>query len=231
MTAKDLVTLDHVAGGRLTVGVGVGGDYPAEFAAVAVPLAERGRRTDEALDLVRRLWREDRVSFVGRHFSTDAVSLTPRPLQPGGPPIWVAGRSDATLRRAARAGDGYFPYLLTPSRYRQSVERLEALAVEAGRSPAALERALLLFLALGDDHDRTVQRAGAELTRIYGRPFEAPLVERFCVVGTPDECAARIAEFREAGVRHVVFNWACPQSAILEQMERLATEVLPKIGS
>ena len=229
LAAKDLATLDHVTAGRLVVGVGVGGEYPAEFAACGIPPGGRGARTDEALGLLRRLWNEDRVTVGGTHWSVEDVTLTPRPVQPGGPPLWIGGRSEPALRRTARAGDGYFPYMLTPSRYRQSLERLEALAVEAGRAPASLERALLVFVAVGDDHDRAVRRAGAELTRIYNQPFEPPLVERFCVVGTPDECAARIAEFRDAGVRHFVFNWACPQAAILEQMERVATEVLPKI--
>mgnify|MGYP001568740229 CR=1 FL=1 len=230
LAAKDLATLDHVAGGRLVVGVGVGGEYPREFAACGVPLGERGARTDEALALLRRLWREERVTAAGAHFPLEDVSLTPRPVQPGGPPLWIGGRSDPALRRTARAGDGYFPYLVTPSRYRANLERLDALCAEAGRDPARLERALLVFVALGPDRETAVRRAGGQLTRIYNQPFDQ-VVERYCVVGTPDDCAARIAEFQAAGVRHFVFNWACPQGEILEQMERLATEVLPRVGA
>ena len=228
LAAKDLATLDHVASGRLIVGVGVGGEYPPEFAACGIPVGERGARTDEGLDLLRRLWREDRVTAVGKHFRLEEVTLTPRPVQPGGPPLWIGGRSDAALRRTAHAGDGYFPYMLTPSRYRARGERLDALCTEAGRDPAAIERALLVYVAVGDDRETEVHRARAELTRIYHQPF-GELVERYCVVGTPDDCAARIEEFRAAGVRHFVFNWACPREEILEQMERLARDVLPPV--
>ncbi len=231
LAAKDLVSLDHVSGGRLILGIGVGGEYPPEFAACGVPLAERGARTDEALDLLRRLWREARVSLAGRHVTVENLTLTPPPHQPGGPPIWVAGRSEAALRRAARRGDGYFPYLLTSPRYRASVERLEALCAEAGRDPAGVERALLVFVAVGQDREQAARGAAVELTRVFHQPFAPSLVERYCLVGTPDDCAARIAEFREAGVRHFVFNWACPQAAILEQLERVARDVLPRVGA
>lgn len=64
----------------------------------------------------------------------------------------------------------------------------------------------------------------------YNQAFDPPLVERYCVAGTPDDCVARLAEFRDAGVCHFVFNWACEQGEILGQMERLATEVLPRVG-
>ena len=230
LAAKDLATLDHVTGGRLVVGVGVGGEYPEEFAACGVPLGERGSRTDEALDLVRRLWKEERVSFAGRHFSVEDVTLTPRPVQPGGPPFWVGGRSEAAVRRTARAGDGYFPYMITPSRYRAGGERLDALCAEAGRDPAAIERALLVFIAVGADRESATRGAAAELARVYNQPFEG-LVERYGIVGAPDDCVQRISEFQAAGVRHFVFNWACRQGEILEQMERLATEVLPRVRS
>lgn len=221
LAAKELVTLDHVTAGRLIVGVGVGGEYAAEFEACGIPLAERGSRTDEAIDLLRRLWREERVTAVGRHFRLDDVTLTPRPHQPGGPPLWIGGRSDAALRRTARAGDGYVPHLMTPARYRASNERLDALCTEAGRDPAAVERALLIYVNIDDDRDRAVRAASAELTRIYGRPF-GDLVERYAVVGPPDECAATIAEYQAAGVQHFVLNWACPREEVLGQMERLA---------
>ena len=227
IAAKDLVTLDHVTNGRLIVGIGVGGEYPAEFAACGVPVGERGSRADEALDLVRRLWREDRVSAAGKHFRVDDVTLMPRPRQRGGPPIWIGGRSDAALRRAARAGDGYLPYLMTPSRYRVSSERLDALCAETGRDPATIDRALLTYVSIADDRGTAIRRAGAELTRIYGQPFDH-LVERYAVVGTPDDCAARLEEFRAAGVRHFAFNWACPREHVLAQMERLAEDVLPR---
>lgn len=228
LAAKDLVTLDHVTDGRLIVGIGVGGEYAAEFEACGIPLAERGSRTDEAIDVLRRLWREERVTSAGRHFALSDVTLTPRPRQPGGPPIWIGGRSDAALRRTARVGDGYLPYLMTAARYRASHERLDALCTEAGRDPAAVARALLIYVNIDDDRERALHAAGAELSRIYGRPFDDALVQRYAVVGPPDECAATIAEYEASGVRDFVFNWACRREHVLEQMERLTPLMRPE---
>ena len=229
LAAKDLSTLDLVSDGRLILGIGVGGEYGHEFEACGVPLRERGSRTDEALEILRRLWREHRVSFAGRHFAFDGVSMLPKPVQPGGPPIWIGGRSDTALRRAARSGDGYFPYLLTPARYRDNLARLATLCTEAGRDPSTVEPALLLFVSVGADREAATRIAGSTLTRMYNQPFDH-LVARYCALGTPADCGATIEQYVAAGVRHVVFNWACPQAEILDQMERVARDVLPRFG-
>ena len=98
--AKLAGSLDTASGGRLTLGVGVGGEFPAEFEAAGLNVKQRGRRTDECLKLLRRLWTEDNVTYQGRHFQVDDVTLNPRPTQTPHPPIWVAGRRDAAMRRA-----------------------------------------------------------------------------------------------------------------------------------
>src|SRR5690242_14298782 len=91
-TAKVASTLDVLSGGRLVLGVGVGGEFPPEFTASGVPVEERGTRTDEAIAILRRLWTEDGVVHEGRHFRFGPVALDPKPLQPAGPPIVVGGR-------------------------------------------------------------------------------------------------------------------------------------------
>ncbi|HMD46124.1 MAG TPA: LLM class flavin-dependent oxidoreductase, partial [Acidimicrobiales bacterium] len=95
IVAKQVADLDRVAGGRITLGVGVGGEYPAEFSACQVPRNERGARTDESIGLLRRLWREEEVDHPGPHYPMRSVRIHPPPLQPGGPPVVVAGRSEA----------------------------------------------------------------------------------------------------------------------------------------
>jgi len=119
LVAKAAATLDVLSGGRLILGVGVGGEYPPEFEAVGIPLAERGARADEALAILKLLWSGDPASFEGRFYRLPEVRLNPPPAQPGGPPIWVGGRSWAARRRAARLGDGWFPYLVDPEQYRR----------------------------------------------------------------------------------------------------------------
>ena len=112
--ARMTASLDIASGGRLTLGIGVGGEFPVEFEAAGLNVRQRGRRTNECLDAVRRLWTEDRVSFAGRHFAFQDASINPKPAQQPHPPVWVAGRRDAAMLRAVRYGDGWFPYFLQP---------------------------------------------------------------------------------------------------------------------
>src|SRR2546423_8675813 len=95
LAAKEVASVDVISGGRVILGVGVGGEYPKEFEAVDVPVKQRGARTDEAIEVMKLLFTQDNVRFSGRFSHLDGVTLMPKPAQPGGPPIWVAGRSDA----------------------------------------------------------------------------------------------------------------------------------------
>ena len=105
--AKELATLDFISQGRFFPAVGLGSDDAKDFAAVGVSKKERAQRSDESIVLMRRLWTEEHVSFNGKFFSIEDVTITPRPWQKGGPPIWIGGRSQAALRRTGRLGDGW----------------------------------------------------------------------------------------------------------------------------
>jgi probable F420-dependent oxidoreductase len=105
--AKLTATLDIASGGRLTLRVGVGGEFPVEFEAAGLDVKQRGRRTNECLEALRRLWTQEHVTYQGRHFQFTDVTLNPPPAQQPHPPIWVAGRREGAMRRAARYGDGW----------------------------------------------------------------------------------------------------------------------------
>ena len=139
IVAKQVADLDRATGGRVILGVGVGGEYPQEFRACGVPVGERGRRADEAIVLLRRLWRGEEISHDGPFFPMTDVRIHPPPAQPGGPPIVVAGRKDPAMRRAAVLGDGWMPYLYSPRRYAASVSRIRQIADEAGRDLRSFE--------------------------------------------------------------------------------------------
>lgn len=223
--AKTFAGLDHVSGGRLHFGVGVGGEFAREFEAVGVPLRERGARTDEALEVILRLWTEPRVTFSGRFTRFTDVALEPRPLQRPHPPIWVGGRSEAALRRTARFGRGWLAYMATPERIRTGLARIRELAAAAGRDPAAIEGGLLLFAFVGRDREAARKRVIADLSERYQQPFDT-LVDRYCAFGTAARCAERIAAFREAGVTNLVLKFTCAPAEQLDQQAAFA-EVLP----
>ncbi|MBI2867755.1 MAG: TIGR03619 family F420-dependent LLM class oxidoreductase, partial [Chloroflexi bacterium] len=124
LLAKELATLDFISGGRCLLAVGVGQEDDRSFDAVGVPLAERGRRADEAIVLMRKLWTGERVTFKGKFYQVADVALQPKPARESGPPIWTGGRSQAALRRVGRLGDGWLAAQVTPEEYGPAVEAI-----------------------------------------------------------------------------------------------------------
>jgi probable F420-dependent oxidoreductase len=210
IVARAFASLDYVSGGRVILGVGIGGEHPRDFEAVGVPVRERGARTDDAMRALRRLFAQSPASYHGRFSSFDGVSIDPRPVQPGGPPLWVGGRSDAAIRRAATLGDGWMPLWISPERY---AEGLASLLEQAGG------RELTAAVALPAHVGGSVEETRAYLSARYASEFSTHAIERYCLTGTPERCAERIAEYVEAGVEHVVLHPAVEPAELLGQIE------------
>ena len=235
VVAKQVADLDAWSGGRVSVGVGVGGEFPHEFDAVGVPLRERGARTDEAMQVLRSLWAGGPVTHHGRFFHLDGVTLQPvappgagpSPGQPGGPPLLVSGRKAPAMRRAARLGDGWMPYLMSPDAYGRSVATVRAEAASAGRDLGGFEWALFAYCSIRRDGDRAREDVARFLGRAYGDKPRA-LLERIAPAGTPDEVVARFQDYVDAGVRHIVVSPAAPADT-LEVVTLAAEEVLPRL--
>ena len=226
LVAKQVASLDFLSGGRILLGVGVGGEGPKDFESVQVPIAERGARTNEAIEAVRRLWSDRPATFEGRFFRFEDVAIEPGPMRPGGPPILVGGRSPAALRRAGRLGDGWLAYMVSPERFAREFAEVRHHAEEAGRDPDALVPGLVLPIHVDADGAQARRQTQAHLTRRYARPFEAHHVERYCMAGTPAEARERLRVYAEAGVRHFVFNPAGPADGFLDECERLYHDVV-----
>jgi probable F420-dependent oxidoreductase len=227
-TAKQVTSLDLLSEGRLIFGVGVGGEIVREFEAVGVPVHERGRRTDEGLEILTRVLSQDHVTYDGKYYQIHDVTLAPRPKQQPHPPIWVGGRSDAALRRTARYGSCWLGYLTSSGRLREAMHTIAELAPMYGRNPADIQGGMLLFTAIGKDYETAKQMAVANLSRRYNQPFDN-LVERYCVIGTPEQCLEKLQTFIDAGMSHVVFGFTCPADQIPEHIERCAEEILPRL--
>jgi probable F420-dependent oxidoreductase len=139
--AKTAATLDHMSSGRLILGIGVG-ELPEEYEAVGMEFTNRGRRMDEYIDAIRTLWRDDVATFSGEHVRFDQVECRPWPVNRS-IPLHVGGTSDAAVRRAARTGDGYFPFVFPGEDITvvlpDVIERVRKQAVEFGRDPEAIE--------------------------------------------------------------------------------------------
>jgi probable F420-dependent oxidoreductase len=229
LLAKQVAALDVVSGGRFNLGVGVGGEYPKEFEACGVPLGERGARTNEALEVLRRLWTEDDVSFQGRFNTLDGVTLSPKPVQRPHPPVWISGRSDAAMRRCARYGTGWLPYMYTPEKLAGSLETIASHAADCQREQP-VDPGLFIFFAVHEDRQRAIAMATERLSVQYNQDFSR-LVGKYALAGSPQDCVARLREYVDAGARTILLNSACPADYVVENERLLAAEVLPALRS
>jgi probable F420-dependent oxidoreductase len=227
--AKAATTLDILAGGRLRLGVGVGGEFPKEFELVGVPLAERGKRADEAIAVIRALWAPGAASFHGSFVQFTDVRMEPKPLQPGGPSILVGGRSDRAIRRAATIGDGFMPYLYTPEQYTEARQRLDEYGATAGRDTTALAMPMYQFIYVAPSDDEAQQLLTSRLQHTYQQPF-VRLVPKYCTAGTPATCRASLQAYVDAGVREFILTppVASPQE-FRQQLDYYATEIFPAL--
>jgi probable F420-dependent oxidoreductase len=217
LAAKQLASIDYLSGGRLIVGIGVGGEIEQEWRAMEVPVTERGRRTDEYLELMAALWSGGQVDFDGEFRSVHGVCGSPGPVRPDGIPIWVGGRSDAALGRASRH-DGWCAYACSPRRIRESVARLDEIM---GGRPPGYRISMVLFAVVDDDADRARSTATEVLNARYHQDWDR-FLDTMCAVGDPDHVAGRVAEFRAAGVDDVILCPQVPAEAIGDQLTRLA---------
>ena len=224
--AKQVATLDRIIGGRFIFGVGVGGEFPLEYDVCGVPVKERGARLSEAIPVLKRLWSGEAVSNDGVFYPFPQVKMLPTPAQPGGPPIWCGGRSEAALRRVGRMADGWMSYVVTPDRYRAGLETIAAAAEKSGRTIERLGTAHLLFAWIDDDYERALDAATAHLSMRYAMDFRKP-AQRYAALGSPADVAAKISEFRDAGVRHFILDMTGPFEERDLQLERFADEVRP----
>jgi len=220
--AKQVTTLDRLSRGRFNLGVGVGGEYPKEFEACGVPVNERGARTDESLEVMRRLWTEDDVHFDGRFTKLSGVTLKPKPIQKP-PPIWVSGRSQGAMRRTARFAKGWIPYMYTPEMLAESVESIGKFDVER-ETPVV--PGIFIFLAVHEDADRAMKMASDKLSATYNQDF-SKLVGKYALGGSPEQCIARLTEYVEAGARTVILSSACPPEYLQENQRLLAEAGIP----
>jgi probable F420-dependent oxidoreductase len=197
VAARQAVSLDRLSDGRLVLGVGAGW-LESEFAAVGVPYRQRGRRTDEAIAMLKSLCREDGAEFL------------PKPVQRPHPPLWIGGRSDAAVRRAARVGDAWHPSHLTVDELRGQIPQLRAECGRAGRS--------------GDDVAVTTRRKLV----LTGSPTDADAAR--VLRGDAGAIAATVAELEEVGVTHLIVEVpGSSEGELLENLDWFGREVLAQV--
>jgi probable F420-dependent oxidoreductase len=228
VVAKQIADLDRATGGRVTLGIGVGGEYPQEFRACQVPVEERGRRTDEAIPLLRQLWTAEPVTHEGRFYAMADVRIHPSPEQPGGPPIVVAGRKEPAMRRAAVLGDGWMPYMYSPRRYAASVETIRGYAAAAGRPLDRFSWYAWVFVNANPDGGLAREETARMMGGNYNQDFTA-MVDSVAAAGTTDQVVKKLSAFVDAGARHFILMPATTPDRSGAVIERLVGEVIPAV--
>ena len=225
--AKQASVLDVASSGRYHMGVGIGGEFAKEFEACGVPVKQRASRANEALEVITRLWTEQGVTFEGRYSRFSGVTLSPPPAQKPHPPIWVAGRKEPAMRRAAKYGDGWLPYMYTPEMVRESVDKIREFRSELGRGADGFRTGLFIFGSISTDREQALAQAAQSLGRNYAQDFST-LAAKYTLSGTPEDCRKRVRQYVDAGVRAVLVTWACKPEDVAENARLFAEEVAPE---
>jgi probable F420-dependent oxidoreductase len=212
--AKQLATIDVLSGGRLRLGVGVGGEFPEEFMAAGVPVSQRGARLDDALNVIGDLLTGRPVDYEGRVLRVRSPALEPALARR--PPLYVGGRGEPALKRAARLGDMWLPMWLTPQRIAQRSQRLAELADQEARPHPGI--ALLIGVNVDDDLGRARAQAEAHIRGQYAMGLDT--IERWTLLDSIDGAVEQLDGYRRAGVQEFLLMPLGREP--LTQYERLA---------
>ena len=222
LAARELAMIDYLSSGRMLPAFGIGVEQEREFLAAGVPFKERGRRTDEAIEIMRRCWEHDEVTFAGEFWRLDRITVLPKPIQRPFP-LWIGGNSEAAMRRAARLGDGWIPSFITPARLADGVKRTQELAAAVGREIPVDHFGALFYYCLDDDPARAWATAAPFVPR--NRVDDATLAA--CTAfGPPALVRERLEEYVAAGASKFILRPMCPPDRMLDQLARLAAEVV-----
>ena len=141
-------------------------------------------------------------------------------------PFWVAGRKDVAMRRAARHGDGWLPYMYTPEMLAESMEKIAGFTGEAGRPAGSVKGGLFIFTCVHEDRATALDLANQQLSKQYNQDF-SDLVEKYTLAGSPEDCQARLREYVDAGARTIMLAQGCPADHVEANTRLIAEEVVP----
>jgi probable F420-dependent oxidoreductase len=222
--AKEMATLDYLSNGRLLPAIGLGQEDPREYEACGVSKEDRGRRSDEAMVVIRRLWQEDNVTHEGQFYTLHDVTVNPKPVQVPFLPIWIGGRSTAAQKRVGRTGDGWLVSSATAREVQEGITVIFDTAAEFGREIEEDHMGALISYYIAPTHEEAAQVAETYTTR--PRP-DAHFTE-YSALGTPEQVKETIHNYLEAGASKFVVRPMCPPQQALEQLELFGNEVLPQ---
>ncbi|MCB2047635.1 MAG: LLM class flavin-dependent oxidoreductase [Novosphingobium sp.] len=225
--AKELATINFLAGGRLFPVLGVGNESDAWWAATGTSPQGRGAKSDEFIRLVRLLLGQDEVSFSGKFYAYDGPGVHPRPARPI--PLWIGGNSKAAFRRTARLGDGWLGSMAGPDAAGAARKAIEAALAEEGRSIDGDHYGMTLMLRLGEADDPLIDQGRQRMAARMPKEMQH-LAADMLVAGTAQQAVASLRRYVDAGIsKFVLIPMSDGIDDLIDQTDRLVAEVLPEV--
>lgn len=222
--AKQLSSMDQLSRGRLVMGM-ASGWYKREFDAVGVPFNQRGKIMDENLEIMRRLWTEEKVSGEYMNHNISNAVMYPKPYQKE-IPILIGGYVDRVLKRAATVGDGWLTYFYRPEDFKKSWDKMRDFAREDGKDPDTLLNASQLPIMIGKSKEAVRDDMMDWLNKEWDFPEHSDCTRESAIMGSVDECVEQLREHIAAGVQKIIF---VPYKYQMDQVETIAREIIPRL--
>ncbi len=226
LVAKQCATIDWMSNGRLLPGFGIGNPRAPEWQAVGIDTKGRGRRTDEALDIIARLWREDKVHYDGRYFQLSCASISPKPKQ-ANIPMWIGGDSPAAVRRTVRIGTGWQAGLQTPEEVAPVIAAIREGIAKSDRNIDEDHYGAAFPFYFGSGNDEGPRRHLKRHKDRTGKDGQA-----YMAIGGAEEIITRLAEYIDAGASKFILRPIAANGAEAQmQTQQLIETVLPEVAA
>ena len=225
VTAKQCATIDYISGGRLLPAFGLGSKISRDYTATNISTKGRGKKADEALEIVSRLWAEDSVTFQGEHFSYKDAVITPRPAN-ASIPLWIGGSSQIAVKRTARIGTGWLGGIDSPETAGAVVSGVKEALKNTEREIDDDHYGATLLFRFGNQEDRSVLSTTKGISARMGKN-----ARRYYVVGNTSEIVERIKEFIDVGCqKFVLLPMASGTKEVMEQTRLCIDEIIPEFS-
>ena len=223
--AKQLSSMDQLSEGRMIMGL-ASGWYKREFDACGIPYDKRGKLMDENLEIMNRLFTEEKVSGRYMRHEISSAVMYPKPRQKPRMPILIGGYVDKVLHRAGTAGDGWLTYFYRPDAFKKSWDKIRAFAREGGKDPDTLLNAAQLPIVVGPSRAAIEAEMMDWLNKEWDFPAHSDCSRDSAIIGTVEECVAQLREHLAVGVQKIIF---VPYKYRMDQVETIAREIIPRL--
>lgn len=224
--AKAAGTVDHLSGGRLTLGIGLGGGTRM-YGAYGLPEDRRVARFIEGINVMKALWTQETATLEGDFWQLAGVPMEPKPLQKPHPPLWFGAHTEAAQRRAIRHGDGWMGAGSTDvEEFFVELARMKQLLAEAGRDISTFPLSKRIYLSVDDDEAKAKQRIDQQLGDFYGSLGVLTEDVSWALYGPPSKVLDTLHRMREAGLTHLMLH---PAPLDMRHLELLATQIAPEL--